>query len=121
MFNLRISCEISFRDNILIMYQSLICQLSKLEPDTQNHAPSCHGLKEHLNEIEQDIINAYIYENIFGNLSSQLRITKLYHSIVRIKKQILNRGDPDPAYAGTNLGPDGRYTCIIVMIGNIQL
>ena len=78
-----------------------------MEPDTQKHALSCHVIKEHPNEDEQYILNDSNYEDIFGNLPSQLRITQLYQSIIRIKKRILNQRDPDPAYPGTNSGPVG--------------
>ena len=61
----------------------------------------------HLNENEQKILQDSGYEDIFDNLSSQLRITQLYQSIIRIKKRILNQRDPDPAYPGTNSGPVG--------------
>ena len=81
LFNLRSSCENIFRDNFHNMYQNV--------------------------EDEQDILNDSDYEDIFGNLSSQLRITQLYQSIIRIKKRILNQRDPDPAYPGTNSGPVG--------------
>ena len=96
LFNLRSSCENSFRDNFHNLYQSVICQLCKLETDTQKHALFCHVIKEHLNENERNILKDSSYEDIFDNLHSQLRITKLYQSIIRIKKRLLNQRDPEP-------------------------
>ena len=107
LFNLRSSCENSFRDNFHNLYQSVICQLCKLEPDTQKHALFCHVIKEHLNEEEQNILKVSTYEDIFDNLHTQLRITQLYQSIIRIKKRLLNQRDPEQAYPGTNSGPVG--------------
>ena len=107
LFNLRSSCENSFRDNFHNLYQSVICQLCKLEPDTQKHALFCHVIKEHLNEEEQNILKVSTYEDIFDNLHTQLRITQLYQSIIRIKKRLLNQRDPEQAYLGTNSGPVG--------------
>ena len=68
LFNLRSSCENSFRDNFHNLYQSVMCQLCKLEPDTQKHALFCHVIKEHLNEEEQNILKVSTYEDIFDNL-----------------------------------------------------
>ena len=66
----------------------------------------CHVIKEHLNQNEKDILNDISYEDIFGNLSYQLRISQLYQSIIRIKKRLLSQRDPNSAYPGANSGPD---------------
>ena len=106
LFNLRSSCENSFRDNFHNQYQNVACQLCYLEPDTQKHALFCKVIEEQLNQNEKNTLKDITYEDIFGNISSQLRITKLYQSIIRIKKRLLSHRNPDPAYPGINSGPD---------------
>ena len=107
LFNLRCSCENNFRDNFHNIAQSNICQLCKLAPDSQQHALICPEISTYLNNEEIIIKSNVNYTDIFGDLQSQLRIVKLYQSIIRIKKRLLASQDPHVAYPGTNSGPCG--------------
>ena len=107
LFNLRSRCESSFKDNFHKMYTNYMCQLCNLEVDSQEHALSCHVIKESLSQQEKQLLNSSVYEDIFGTLNRQLIITQLFQSILKIKKRILSTMDPSTAYPGTNTGPCG--------------
>ena len=106
LFNLRSRCESSFKDNFHKMYSDYTCQLCKLEVDTQEHALTCHIIRQHLSQQERDLLKTVSYEDIFGTLSTQLIITKLFQSILKIKKRLCAK-DLLAAYPGTNAGPLG--------------
>ena len=106
LFNLRSRCEGSFKDNFHKMYSDYTCQLCKLEVDTQEHALTCSIIRQHLSQQERDLLKTVSYEDIFGTLSTQLIITKLFQSILKIKKRLCAKDLP-AAYPGTNTGPLG--------------
>ena len=88
------------------MYSDYTCQLCKLEVDTQEHALTCHIIRQHLSQQERDLLKTVSYEDIFGTLSIQLIITQLFQSILKIKKRLCAKDLP-AAYPGTNTGPLG--------------
>ena len=101
--------EISFRDNFHRMYQDNLCQVCKSgEVDSQEHALSCIVLKEQLNQEQKIALKRANYQDIFGDLQAQLCITKLFQTLIRIKRRLLQPVDqPNSAYPGINSGPIG--------------
>ena len=87
------------------MYTNYMCQLCNIEVDSQEHALKCHVIKESLSQQEKQLLNNVHYEDIFGALNSQLKISQLFQSIIRIKKRILSTRVPTSAYPGINSGP----------------
>ena len=60
------------------MNQSSLCQLRKLEADSQQHALTGSILSKYLGKEDQTFKNNVKYSDIFGSLPSQLKIVKLY-------------------------------------------
>ena len=89
LFNLRSKCDNNFKDNFHNGHQNITCPLCKLEPDSQEHALSCHIIADHLNPSEKNIIQCIAYEDIFGDAQAQMKIIGIYQSIIRIKKKTL--------------------------------
>ena len=107
LFNLRSSCENNFRDNFHHMNQSNLCQLCKLAADSQEHALTCIILSKHLSNEDNEVKSNVKYSDLFKDMTSQLKIVKLYQNIIRIKKRLLASVDPPAAYPGNNSGPCG--------------
>jgi hypothetical protein len=104
LFNLRSSCENNFRDNFHNMNQSNLCQLCKLAADSQEHALTCIILSKHLSNEDNEVKSNIKYSDLFEDMTSQLKIVKLYQNIIRIKKRLLASVDPSAAYPGYNSG-----------------
>ena len=94
LFNLRSKCDNNFKDNFHNGHQDIKCPLCKLEPDSQEHALSCHIIAEHLYQLEKNIIQGIAYEDLFGDAQAQKKITDIYQSIIRIKKKTLEEYSP---------------------------
>ena len=108
LFNMRSMSEKNFRDNFHRMYQDTLCQLCKSGVDSQEHALSCIVLSDHLNQEDKVTLKRVNYLDIFGDLQAQLCITKLYQTLIRIKRRLLKPVDqPTSAYPGINSGPIG--------------
>jgi hypothetical protein len=108
LLNLRSMSETNFRDNFHKMYQDKRCQICKLELDQQEHALTCLPIQHHMNHEDISMLKEVSYQNIFGNIHAQLQITKLYLTIIRIKRRLLKSMDlPRAAPPGTNSGPNG--------------
>ena len=84
---MRSKCDNNFKDNFQNGHQDITCPLCKLEPDSQEHALSCHIIAKHLNPSEKNIIQCLAYEDIFGDAQAQMKIIGIYQSIIRIKKK----------------------------------
>ena len=90
------------------MYQDIQCQLCKSEVDSQEHALSCIVLTKELNQEDKNTLQKVNYLDIFGDLQAQLCISKLYQTLIRIKRRLLKPVDqPTSAYPGVNSGPIG--------------
>ena len=99
--------EASFRDNFHRMYQDNLCQLCmSSEVDSQEHALSCIALYEQLNQEDRNTLKKANYQDIFGDLQAQLRISQLFQTLTRIKRRLLKPVDQSTtAYPGINSGP----------------
>ena len=108
LFNLRSMSERSFRNNFHRMYQDIQCQVCKSEVDSQEHALACLVLTKELNQEDTNTLKRVNYLDIFGDLQAQLCISKLYQTLIRIKRRLLKPVDqPTSAYPGVNSGPIG--------------
>ena len=107
LFNLRSRCESNFKDNFHKMYTDFTCELFHLDVDSQEHALLCPVIIQKLNQQEKDILKTVLYGNIFGTLNSQLVITRLFQTIIKVKKQCLTPVDSSAACPGNSTGPHG--------------
>ena len=87
LFNLRSSCERNFKDNFHRFYKNTTC-ICKKDIDSQEHALVCHDVIKLLSTEDQDTLKEVKYTDLFSDLDSQLRITKLYQNIIKIRKRL---------------------------------
>ena len=83
LINIRSSYKSNFRDNFHNMHQSSLCQLCKLEADSQQHALICTVVSKHFNKEDQTIKSNVKCSDIFGDLPSQLQVVRLYQNTRR--------------------------------------
>ena len=67
------------------MYQNLDCPLCAKNIDSQEHALECHVVKKHLESEELNILSQVRYDDIFGTIERQVKITKLFQKIIKIR------------------------------------
>ena len=74
----------SVKDNFSSQYQDLTCNLcSSNSLQSDFHLLECESILQNCPELSNDISSEY--EDIFGSLSEQLKITKLYSSVFETK------------------------------------
>ena len=86
LFNLRSMCERNFRDNFHNLHIDNFCQLCNLHPDTQQHALTCSVILKHLKPQDIETLQQVNYEDIFGSIQDQFKITKLYQTIINTRR-----------------------------------
>ena len=102
LFNLRSQSVNEFKGNFSISF----CQFCKSYLDTQDHALSCNMLRNHMKKELIAALDRVKYNDIFGKTHSQLKITKVFKSIIHVREQL--RAPPlNPAYPGNSTGPGG--------------
>ena len=73
--------------------------LCKSSLDTQEHALHCQSIPKHLTTERKELLSAVEYEDIFRDTHKQLRITKVYQSIIQTREK-LQASFLDTAYPG---------------------
>ena len=84
--------------------QAPLCKHCDLHIDSQELALSCGKVRENMTETELLELNIVKYEDIFGNEEQQLKITKVFQSILRVRKALSVPADGLPGLH--NSGPD---------------
>ena len=69
------------------MYQDTTCILCKVEEDSQQHYLQCRILVEKCTELYNDRIVRY--EDIFGNLTKQIRAVRLFEKVLKKRDELL--------------------------------
>ena len=73
--------------------------------DSQSHILNCPKLLLHLNEKQKEDVRNVRYEYLFGNITEQLNITKVFKMLLHIRQRLLEEHQ-EPAYLGNNSGPN---------------
>jgi hypothetical protein len=105
LFNLRSKCVNEFKSNFKFGGQQLNCELCLVNDDSQEHALSCQSLNKYLSLEQNEELKSVNYEDLFGAVEDQLRITKVYENIIAIRKRL--RAAPRPGLPGLHSGPSG--------------
>ena len=69
------------------MYQNLDCPLCGKNIDSQEHALECHVVNKHLESEDLNILSQVRYDDIFGTIDRQVKITKLFQKIIKIRQK----------------------------------
>ena len=102
LFNLRSQCVNEFKANFYLHS----CPFCKTHSDTQEHALYCTTLRKHMDKDILSDLDSVSYNDIFGDINSQHKITQIFSSIIQTREQL--RAPPQtPAYPGHNTGPGG--------------
>ena len=103
LFNLRCQCVNIFKGHFK-GNNIFLCPLCETYEDTQEHALNCEGIKQYLSVEYQNLITKVQYSDIYGSVSDQLRVTKVFCEIIKARER-LQPADPEPASQGNNTGP----------------
>ena len=105
LYNLRCQSVNEFRDNFHTMHgQAPLCKHCDLHIDSQELSLSCGKVRENMTTTELLELNSVKYEDIFGNEEQQLKITKVFQWILRVRKAL---SVPAAGLPGLhNSGPD---------------
>ena len=71
----------------------------KNEDETQEHILKCHELKKYLTQLQTDLVSEVQYSDIFADSSKQLKVTKVFKTLLRIRERLLGKPDSRPATA----------------------
>ena len=81
--------------------------MCKSEVDTQEHALTCQEITQRLS-VEDKLLSYDInYSDLFGQLDGQLKITKLFTSIIKLRQKFREKSHLEQAHHGLNSGPSG--------------
>ena len=84
--------------------QAPLCKHCDSHIDSQELSLSCGKVRENMTTTELLELNSVKYEDIFGNEEQQLKITKVFQWILRVRKAL---SVPAAGLPGLhNLGPD---------------
>ena len=107
LFNLRCRSENEFKQNFPNGHMQYLCIMCKSEVDTQEHALTCQEITQRLS-VEDKLLSYDInYSDLFGQLDSQLKITKLFTSIIKLRQKFREKSHLEQAHHGLNSGPSG--------------
>ena len=107
LFNLRCQTTVGLKDNFHNFYKNnLMCSMKcNTSTDSQSHILNCPKLLLHLNEKQKEDVRNVRYEYLFGNITEQLNITKVFKMLLHIRQRLLEEHQ-EPAYLGNNSGPN---------------
>ena len=88
LFNLRSESVNDFKDNFHTMFGNALCPHCGTESDTQRHALNCTILKSHMSQADIEEYRSVKYEDLFGNVNSQLKITYMFHTLIQIREKL---------------------------------
>ena len=73
--------------NFKNMHQDTTCNLCKVEEVSQQHYLQCQVLVEKCTELYNDRIVRY--DDIFGNLTKQIRAVRLFEKVLKKRDELL--------------------------------
>ena len=65
------------------------CPLCSTQPDTQEHALSCHIMKEHMSQDEVSTLQQTKYEHMLGSVEEQAGLATVFLKIIDIREKLL--------------------------------
>ena len=71
----------------------------KNEDKTQEHILNCHELKKHLTQLQTDLVSEVQNSDITADSSKQLKVTKVFKTLLRIQERLLEKPGSGPATA----------------------
>ena len=96
LLNLRSKCAKGFKDNFKGLYTDNLCPLCGSHIDSQELALTCDYVTQRFSLTEK-YVN---YEDIFGNVDSQVRISKLFQKVIKLRENLdISRGQDLPTRA----------------------
>ena len=81
--------------------------MCKSETDTQEHALTCKEVTQRLSGEDKTQLTDLSYSNLFGNIDGQLKITKLFTNITKLRQKFREKIQLEQAHHGLNSGPGG--------------
>ena len=76
--------------NYRYKYQGdLRCRTCGLEEETQSHLLECVNIVNSCPDLYEDRISKY--EDVFGHIDKQVRITKLFESVMKTREEMLQQ------------------------------
>ena len=86
LYNLRCRTGKTLKDNFHRQYLGNISCIFNCfsEVDSQEHQLKCHTLKKHLSSEQAIMLDNVHYEDIFGSVEQQLRVTKVFQFLLRL-------------------------------------
>ena len=106
-FNLRSKCT-QFKDNFHGLYRTYECGLCKNHLDTQENAMTCESVINAMNINKKLALKQVQYSYLKGTSEQQLKLAKVYQSILGIREQLFQDLEQQQADRG-NI-PDLRRT-----------
>ena len=89
-FNLRCRSQKEFKTNFNKMYECKLCPMCQEKNDSQEHALSCRVTSQKLNDKTKEVK----YEDLFGDLDGQLKVAKVYQTIIKLRTSLLAQEGP---------------------------
>ena len=83
------------------MHECKLCPVCQEENDSQEHALSCRATSQKLKDITKEVK----YEDLFGDLDRQLKVAKVYQSIIKLRTSLLAQEGPRDTPTGASI-PD---------------
>ena len=75
------------------MYENLDCPLCGKNIDSQKHALECHIVKKHLESEDLNILSQVRDDDFFGTIDRQVKITKLFQTIIKKRQKQAPHGN----------------------------
>ena len=57
--------------------------------DSQEHSLICIRIKQELSSSDEELLNSVKYSDIFGNISQQFMVTKMFQRILEIRETLV--------------------------------
>ena len=90
LFNLRSKSENSFQDNFHTKYgKEPPCKMCRKSIDSKEHSLTCIRIKQELSSSDEVLLNSVKYSDMFGNVSQQFMVTKMFQRFLEIRESLV--------------------------------
>ena len=104
LLNLRSKSANSFQDSFHRKYgKEPPCKMCRKSIDSQEHSLTCIRIKQELSSSDKELLNSVKYSDMFGSVSQQFMVTKMFQRILEIQES-LGGNSFKMAYPGTKFG-----------------
>ena len=97
LFNLRSRCENELKENFHNQNTNMDCFICKSVTDCQEHALTYAELRKHLRDNQRQILASVQYSDIFGSLDQQIKIKKIYQTLIKTRRRLREKMDQEQA------------------------